>query len=30
MHGYMNSEALKKTIESKKLITGVDPEKKFG
>ena len=30
MHGYMNNEALKKTIEQKKLIIGVDQEKRFG
>ena len=27
MHGYMNSEALKKTIETKEAYYGVDQEK---
>ena len=30
MHGYMNVEALKKTIETKKLIILVDQERLFG
>ena len=30
MHGYMNSEALKKQLRIKKLFIGVDQEKKFG
>ena len=30
MHGYMNDEALKKLLKLKKLIIGVDQEKKFG
>ena len=30
MHGYMNVEALKKTIETKKLIILADLEKLFG
>ena len=30
MHGYMNKEALKKTIETKELIIGVDLEKIYG
>ena len=30
MHGYMNVEALKRQSRLKKLIIGVDPEKKFG
>ena len=30
MHGYMNVEALKKTIETKRLIITADQEKLFG
>ena len=30
MHGYMNVEALKLTLETKKLIIGVDLENLFG
>ena len=30
MHGYMNVEALKLTIETKKLTTGAGLEKRFG
>ena len=30
MHGYMNEEALKLTIEKKKLVTGADLEMLYG
>ena len=30
MHGYMNEEALKKTLKLKRLIIGVDQDNQFG